>query len=615
MKTYINSKDPYAMNWIEGEHEWGTVICPEGISYSFFPEDQADVRTEKWIFTNTTESHIFTSLKDIAIDTPFNDDYSDARICMTNRCHTHIWCGGNISYVMALRMGGMPPHLGLILTEGSLGGYSVQRDPKCSSNDRGDFLLHPSPMILAPGESSVLEWKLFWHEGKKDFYEKVKQLNPRFLSVKAEHYVVFKGEKIRIAISPVFSFDEQNVSLKEQDKSLKFTVADGEILLCEEARIPGVHRYEIQVCEVRTFCEIFVQEDPGTLARSRCRFIADRQQYLKEEDPLDGAYLAYDNEENHLVYQTRNDLNAARERVGMGLLMEEYLKYHEDPQLSDSLRRFAAFVKREILNERTGEIANDYRQDTSFLRLYNYPWYSRFFAELYDLSKDRSFLEDACQILFSFYAQGGERFYAIELPVCRVMELLKEAEMTEQYQRLLSLFERHCSFILGKGKDYPAHEVNYEQSIVAPAADILLQMYELTKEKKYLEGAEIQLQVLELFQGTQPDFHLYETAIRHWDGYWFGKRRLFGDTFPHYWSALTANVYERYGRLTGNESYLQRAEDAFRGVLPLFAPDGRASCAYLYPVSVNGCDGKFFDPYANDQDWGLYFMLRHCRTH
>ena len=95
---------------------------------------------------------------------------------------------------------------------------------------------------------------------------------------------------------------------------------------------------------------------------------------------------------------------------------------------------------------------------------------------------------------------------------------------------------------------YPASKVNYEQSIVAPAADILLSVYALTKEERYLTAAERQIQILELFNGMQPDYHLYEVAIRHWDGYWFGKRRYLGDTFPHYWSALTGNVFELYGR-------------------------------------------------------------------
>ncbi|AZQ39116.1 hypothetical protein EJ357_41500 [Streptomyces cyaneochromogenes] len=31
-------------------------------------------------------------------------------------------------------------------------------------------------------------------------------------------------------------------------------------------------------------------------------------------------------------------------------------------------------------------------------------------------------------------------------------------------------------------------------------------------------------------------------AIRHWDGYWFGTDRPWGDVFPHYWGALTATT-------------------------------------------------------------------------
>lgn len=98
---------------------------------------------------------------------------------------------------------------------------------------------------------------------------------------------------------------------------------------------------------------------------------------------------------------------------------------------------------------------------------------------------------------------------------------------------------------------YPPFEVNYEQSIVAPAANILLQLYLLTREEKYLEDGKKQLQILELFNGHQPDYHLYETAIRHWDGYWFGKNRMYGDTFPHYWSGLTGNCFALMYVITG----------------------------------------------------------------
>ena len=135
-------------------------------------------------------------------------------------------------------------------------------------------------------------------------------------------------------------------------------------------------------------------------------------------------------------------------------------------------------------------------------------------------------------------------------------------------------------------------------------------MYALTGDNAYLRAAERQIAVLDLFNGIQPDYHLYEVAIRHWDGYWFGKKRYYGDTFPHYWSVLTGNVFELYGKFTGQSGYLKRAEDARRAILPTFFSDGRASCAYVYPYSVNDQRGEFYDPYANDQDWGLYFYLK-----
>jgi hypothetical protein len=69
-------------------------------------------------------------------------------------------------------------------------------------------------------------------------------------------------------------------------------------------------------------------------------------------------------------------------------------------------------------------------------------------------------------------------------------------------------------------------------------------------------------------------------------------------------------VYQLYAELTGDDTYKARSEASLRGVLPLFFPDGTASCAYVFPRSVNGIQASYFDPYANDQDWGLYFYLR-----
>ena len=56
---------------------------------------------------------------------PFNDRYTYADDCMTNRCNTHIRCGGNVSYVNALRMGASELNLGMVLTEAFAAGTPV----------------------------------------------------------------------------------------------------------------------------------------------------------------------------------------------------------------------------------------------------------------------------------------------------------------------------------------------------------------------------------------------------------------------------------------------------------------------------------------------------------
>ncbi len=57
--------------------------------------------------------------------------------------------------------------------------------------------------------------------------------------------------------------------------------------------------------------------------------------------------------------------------------------------------------------------------------------------------------------------------------------------------------------------------------------------------------------------------------------------------------------------------YRRKAENTLRAVLSLIREDGNASCAMVYPLRVNGKQAHFYDPWANDQDWGLYFALKY----
>lgn len=606
VKEIVFSKDPKQMNWLREEFPYAEVKCPPEFSAEVQNEKDGDVLTTKIVVSYNGAHPYFTNAGSIEVSFPLQDRYTDSVTCRDYRCHAHIFCGENTSYIMALRMGGAAPHLGMVLTKGSLSAYSIERDLKLQSNDRGCFWLHPSAQEFAPGDTMKLEWKVFPHRGREDFREKLRAF-PRVILVDAEQYVIYPGETSKVTIEPTFPAEKVTIngaSLEKTENSVYEYLFENE----------KTGEYVLSICadEVKTTCRLLVQERPETLAAKRCAFIVDHQQYHGKIKELQGAYLPYDNEEKILVCTSENDFNAGRERTGMGVLIARALQQNllkDREKAEQSLREYHAFYLRELVNASTGLVCNCSGKDNSYFRLYNYPWAVTFFLECWKLWGEKEDLKTAVHITEKFYEQDGFRFYPIEMPIVMLCHELEKAGEQEDLKTVRDLFRCHADQLIEIGTAYPASEVNYEQSIVQPAAEVILQVYEVTGEEKYLRGAEQQIAVLELFDGQQPDYHLHETAIRHWDGYWFGKRRVFGDTFPHYWSAENGRTFKRYARLTGNEEYNIRGEHSLRGVLSMFFEDGTATCAYLYPYSVNGQKTDFADPYANDQDWGLCMNL------
>lgn len=55
-KELINAADKYQMNWIEGATEWGTVKIPSQISVDVCCQDEEDIITEKYLFTNISDT-------------------------------------------------------------------------------------------------------------------------------------------------------------------------------------------------------------------------------------------------------------------------------------------------------------------------------------------------------------------------------------------------------------------------------------------------------------------------------------------------------------------------------------------------------------------------------
>ena len=606
VKEIVFSKDPKQMNWLREEFPYAEVKCPPEFSAEVQNEKDGDVLTTKIVVSYNGAHPYFTNAGSIAISFPLQDRYADSVTCRDYRCHAHIFCGENTSYIMALRMGGAAPHLGMVLTKGSLSAYSIERDLKLQSNDRGCFWLHPSAQEFAPGDTIKLEWKVFPHRGREDFREKLRAF-PRVILVDAEQYVIYPGETSKVTIEPTFPAEKVTINGASLEKT-----ENGVYEYLFENEKTGEYVLSICADEVKTTCRLLVQERPETLAAKRCAFIVDHQQYHGKIKELQGAYLPYDNEEKILVCTSENDFNAGRERTGMGVLIARALQQNllkDREKAEQSLREYHAFYLRELVNASTGLVCNCSGKDNSYFRLYNYPWAVTFFLECWKLWGEKEDLKTAVHITEKFYEQDGFRFYPIEMPIVMLCHELEKAGEQKDLKTVKDLFRCHADQLIEIGTAYPASEVNYEQSIVQPAAEVILQVYEVTGEEKYLRGAEQQIAVLELFDGQQPDYHLHETAIRHWDGYWFGKRRVFGDTFPHYWSAENGRTFQRYARLTGNEEYNIRGEHSLRGVLSMFFEDGTATCAYVYPYSVNGQKTDFADPYANDQDWGLCMNL------
>lgn len=243
-------------------------------------------------------------------------------------------------------------------------------------------------------------------------------------------------------------------------------------------------------------------------------------------------------------------------------------------------------------------------------RLYNVPWVARFLLDAGDL-------DAAARVVTRFYALGGERFLAFELGsvVGDLAAALCEAGREQEAGQLTGRLPDQARTYLAYGEDLPAHEVNFEQSMVAPLLDVLLAARRVQPD--LVPDGELlrRLDWLTAFGSDQPDVRLRHMPIRHWDGYWFGGLRLWGDVFPHYWSVLSAAVYLTFPAdlLSAERSARLRAAGRaiLRGNLVACDADGAASCAFVYPSAVNGRPAHIADPLANDQDWALVYALRH----
>ena len=271
-----------------------------------------------------------------------------------------------------------------------------------------------------------------------------------------------------------------------------------------------------------------------------------------------------------------------------------------------------------FFDESTCTVYDTIGKDPTFRRLYNAPNLVRFWRELYALKGDRRYLGYIHRSLIDYYRLGGDRFYPNGCDFSTELTLLEKEGLA--VGELREAVRRHVANIVANGIRFPEHEVRFEQTIATPAVSILAQYYRLVeKDPNVLETLKAVFDILSRFQGNQPDHKLDETAIRHWDGYWFGKRHLYGDTL-HQHSTITARAFLQYAAATGDRAPVARAERCLRNCLYMFRANGEATCACLLPLTVTmlGRDdtplqparrGEFADPLVNDMDVVMYIGM------
>ena len=169
VKNISNPLDNHNMNWCDEEGGWGEILCvnlndellskqfsalplvsfteQETESSSVYMDENISVKvdrffcengnfSERYTIKNLRSTDLFLDHGELSIKLPFNDVYTYAEDCMVNRCNTHIWCGYDIAYINALKMGKSDINLGLFLNKGSIKSYSVYGS---RSNVRGHF--------------------------------------------------------------------------------------------------------------------------------------------------------------------------------------------------------------------------------------------------------------------------------------------------------------------------------------------------------------------------------------------------------------------------------------------------------------------------------------------
>ncbi len=603
-------------------------------------KDDNKVIEETYTFTNTSDSEVAYEEGDLGIYVPFNDYYEASNLATERRCNTHIWAGENYSYIYAVRMGGNGPHVGLVLTQGSMASYGQVGYTRSDSNDRGKFIFNNDAMTLEADESYTVSWKIFAHDGEEDFYKKL-DAQTNFVRLESDYYTKEKEKGEAFSITAISGLDLTGSTLQARKVSyrnkaaatefpaddpyspvygepidIKTTMEDGK--LSAEFQPDSIGEYVVELTTPagkKAICKLNYVSSMDRLLETRVNYILDHQQMLDSSDKdRYGGFFPYNTRTNELeTHNNTNDHTGARERIAMPITLALYYQITDDEELKarikTSLELFWEYAKREIINTTTGQCFDNINYGGGG-REYNSPNYAWMCMEVYKVIGKTECVDVMMQILRYLRDTYGRRTaYIINMNILENLEFLYDLGRYDDYAELYEYYIQCGDWIVEDLPNYPSLEVKYEQSIVTPTVENIAAIYYLTGDEKYKEAVETHYKRMMALEGNQPSYFQNRIGIRHWDDYWFGAGDYTcGDTL-HYWSALDARALKVYDMCMGTD-HSRDIKNIYMNNLANIAEDGRGFCAYLISKQNNTINGQRYNELANDQDYALAIALK-----
>jgi hypothetical protein len=460
--------------------------------------------------------------------------------------------------------------------------YSVEaRNQFTGSNVRGHLLLHVTDearhphafggqpiLTLAPRASYRLVWELAWFEDEAAFLAVAEPTVgvPELAAVVGAPLRFEHPAAMRVRPSPSGSpLTGADPGRARRDLAVERT-PDGSAVTGWSHGLVELDVGPDDGDAVRV--GVLFHRPLAELVRRRVAVLLDRHRPLQRPRPR--GFVACDTRTGLTVTdQGWPDWSDGAERTAMPVLLAEarargLVEAARAADVDAALEEFAAFAGDHLVGP-DGWVRRG-STDRSAPRLYNTPWLVDFLVLQHRHVGRPGPLELATALLEASARHGVDRHLSIGHP-----------------QAVLAL------------------DAAVER-LAGPAADAL--------RPRLLAAIERVLGWLLAFAGPQRHVRLRHVAIRHWDGYWFGQRRQWGDTFPHYWSALTAMALLELPDELRSDRRDEMAAAILRANLALYDEHARGCCAFLYPSCVDGVPAHGPDPLDNDQDWALVHALR-----